>query len=107
MGAPYIRTAWAKGATSTRVVLRHALKNAANAPLTVMGNQFAHLIGGTIVIEALVGIDGIGSLAVTAVRSNDITMIQGLVLFFVVVTVAINLMIDLTYSYLNPKVRVS
>lgn len=107
MGAAYIRTAWAKGSGTKRVVLRHALKNAANAPLTTMGNQFAHLIGGTIVIEELVGINGIGHLAVTAVRSNDITMIQGLVLFFVVVTVAINLVIDLTYSYLNPKVRLT
>lgn len=107
MGAAYIRTAWAKGGSSARVVVRHALKNAANAPLTVMGNQFAHLLSGTIVIESLVGIRGLGWLVVTAVRSNDITMIQGLVLFFVVVTVAINLVIDLLYSYLNPKVRVS
>ena len=106
MGAAYIRTAWAKGGSSARVVVRHALKNAANAPLTVMGNQFAHLLSGTIVIESLVGIRGLGWLVVTAVRSNDITMIQGLVLFFVVVTVAINLVIDLLYSYLNPKVRV-
>ena len=68
------------------------------------GGDFLHA---TIVIEELVGIDGIGSLAVTAVRSNDITMIQGLVLFFVVVTVAINLAIDLMYSYLNPKVRLT
>ena len=106
MGAAYIRTAWAKGGSSARVVMRHALKNAANAPLTVMGNQFAHLLSGTIVIESLVGIRGLGWLVVTSVRSNDITMIQGLVLFFVVVTVAINLVIDLLYSYLNPKVRV-
>jgi peptide/nickel transport system permease protein len=107
MGAPYIRTAWAKGGSSARVVVRHALKNAANAPLTTLGNQFAHLIGGTIVIEKLVGIQGIGLLAVTSVRNNDITMIQGLVLFFVVVTVAINLLIDILYSYLNPKVRLT
>jgi len=72
-----------------------------------MGNQFAHLLSATIVIESLVGIRGLGWLVVTAVRSNDITMIQGLVLFFVVITVAINLVIDLLYSYLNPKVRVS
>ena len=107
MGAPYIRTAWAKGGSSARIVVRHALKNAANAPLTTLGNQFAHLIGGTIVIEKLVGIQGIGLLAVTSVRNNDITMIQGLVLFFVVVTVAINLLIDILYGYLNPKVRLT
>lgn len=107
MGAGYIRTAWAKGASAMRVVVRHALKNAANAPLTVVGNQVAHLIGGTIVIETLVGVQGIGQLVVNAVRSNDITMLQGLVLFFVVLTVVINLVIDLLYTYLNPKIRVT
>jgi peptide/nickel transport system permease protein len=107
MGNAYIRTAWAKGGSTTRVVARHALRNAAIAPLTVTGNQLAHMIGGTIVIESLVGIQGVGSLVVSAVRANDITMIQGFVLFFAFVTVLINLVIDLLHSYLNPKVRIT
>ncbi len=107
MGTAYIRTAWAKGSGSARVVRRHALKNAAGAPLTTFGNLVAHLIGGTIVIETLVGIQGLGQLTVNAVRANDIIMIQGIVLFFVVVTVLINLVIDIAYVYLNPKVRIT
>ena len=65
------------------------------------------MIGGTIVIETLVGIQGLGQLTVNAVRANDIIMIQGIVLFFVVVTVLINLLIDIAYVYLNPKVRIT
>ena len=107
MGAAYIRTAWAKGGAARRVVVHHAFRNALTAPLTTFGNMFAHMIGGTIVIENLVGIQGIGLLTVNAVRGNDITMLQGLVLFFVVVTVATNLIVDLIYTYVNPKVRLS
>ena len=107
MGTAYIRTAWAKGSGTARVVGRHALKNAAGSPLTTFGNLLAHMIGGTIVIETLVGIQGLGQLTVNAVRANDIIMLQGIVLFFVVVTVLINLVIDVAYLYLNPKVRIT
>lgn len=105
MGAAYIRTAWAKGNSSRQVITRHALKNSLSAPLTTFGTMFAHMIGGTIVIESLIGIQGIGLLTVNAVRANDIIMLQGIVLFFVVVTVAVNLVIDLVYLYANPRVR--
>jgi peptide/nickel transport system permease protein len=107
MGATHIRTAWAKGSSAPRVVVHHALKNAMTAPLTTFGSMFAHMIGGTVVIETLVGISGIGNLTVGAVRANDIPMLQGIVLFFVVVTVGINLVVDLVYMYANPKVRLS
>jgi len=107
MGAAYIRTAWAKGNSSRQVITRHALKNSLSAPLTTFGTMFAHMLGGTIVIESLVGIQGIGLLTVNAVRANDIVMLQGIVLFFVVVTVALNLIVDLVYLYANPRVRLS
>ncbi len=107
MGSTYIRTAWAKGASTPRVVYRHALKNAASAPLTVFGVILTSLLGGTVIIETLFGIDGTGLLIVNAVRSSDVPMLQGIVLMFVVATMVINLVIDLLYGYLNPKVRIT
>ena len=107
MGSAYIRTAWAKGSSRRKVVTGHALKNAISAPLTTFGTMFAHMLGGTVVIESLIGIQGIGLLTVNAVRANDIIMLQGIVLFFVVVTVAVNLVVDLVYLYANPRIRLS
>jgi peptide/nickel transport system permease protein len=107
MGATYIRTAWAKGVSTYRVVFHHALKNAASAPLTVFGVILTSLLGGTVIIETLFGIDGSGLLIVNAVRSSDVPMLQGIVLMFVVATMAINLVIDIIYGYLNPKVRIT
>jgi peptide/nickel transport system permease protein len=105
MGSPYIRTAWAKGASLPRVVIRHALRNAASAPLTVYGLLIVQLLSGTVVIETLFGINGIGQLIVGAVRSSDVPMLQGCIMLFAVFTVAANLIIDLVYGMLNPKVR--
>ena len=107
MGSAYIRTAWAKGASPRRVVAGHALKNSLSAPLTTFGTMFAHMLGGTVIIESLIGIQGIGLLTVNAVRANDIIMLQGIVLFFVLVTVAVNLLVDIVYLYANPKVRLT
>ncbi|HMG39682.1 MAG TPA: ABC transporter permease [Acidimicrobiales bacterium] len=105
LGSPYIRTAWAKGGGTAHVVARHALRNAAAAPLTVMGIQVAQLFSGAVVIEELFGIEGVGGLVVSAVRSNDVTVLQGVVVFFVLVTVGINLLVDVLHAYLNPKVQ--
>jgi peptide/nickel transport system permease protein len=105
MSSSYIRTAWAKGSSLRHVVLRHALRNAATAPLTVYGLLIIQLLGGTVVIETLFGINGIGQLIVGAVRSNDVPMLQGCIMLLAVMTIAVNFVVDVGYGVLNPKVR--
>jgi peptide/nickel transport system permease protein len=105
MGSSYIRTAWAKGASLRRVVVRHALRNAAAAPLTVSGLILVQLLGGTVVIETLFGINGIGQLIVGAVRSNDVPVLQACILLFAIFTIVVNLLVDVAYGVINPKVR--
>ncbi len=107
MGQSYIRTAWAKGASLPRVVVHHALRNAAGAPLTVLGLMLVSLLGGTVIIETLFGIDGVGVLVINAVRSSDVPMLQGIVMMFVVLNIVVNLIIDVIYGFLNPKVRIT
>ena len=104
---PFIRTARARGSSTTRLVRRHVLRNAAIPVVTVLGLQTSRLLGGTIVIEAVVGISGLGSLAVNSVLQRDYPVIQGYVLFCAVVVVVINLVVDLAYGWINPKVRAS
>lgn len=104
---PYIRTARARGASTPRLVRRHVLRNAAIPVITVLGLHTSRLIGGAIVIEAVVGISGLGTLAVNSVLSRDYPVIQGYVLFCAVVVVVVNLVVDLAYGWINPKVRVS
>lgn len=104
---PYIRTARARGASTPRLIRRHVLRNAAIPVITVLGLQTSRLLGGAIVIEAVVGISGLGTLAVNSVLSRDYPVIQGYVLFCAVVVVALNLIVDLAYGWINPKVRTS
>lgn len=105
LGEDYIRTARAKGMRRKRVVLKHALKNAAIPVVTVIGLQTAFLLGGTVVIESIFGIPGLGSLAVSAVFERDIPLIQGIVLVAAVVVLLVNLIVDLLYGWLDPRVR--
>lgn len=102
---PYVRTARARGAATGWLVRRHILRNAAIPVITVLGLQTGRLLGGTIVIEAVVGISGLGTLAVNSVLQRDYPVIQGYVLFCAVVVVLVNLAVDLTYGWINPKVR--
>lgn len=104
---PYIRTARSRGLSTIRLVRRHVLRNAAIPVVTVLGLQTSRLLGGTIVIEAVVGITGLGSLAVDSVLHRDYPVIQGYVLFCAVVVVIVNLVVDLAYGWINPKVRAS
>lgn len=101
----YIRTAQAKG-LPTRVVLgKHALKNASLTVLTVLGLQFQALIAGTVTVEKVFGAPGLGSLLVRVAVNRDFPMIQGLLVFIVFAVVLINIVVDLLYTALNPKVR--
>lgn len=104
LARPYVRTARARGASSAWLVRRHVLRNAAIPVVTVLGLQAGRLLGGTIVIEAVAGISGLGSLAVNSVLHRDYPMIQGYVLFCALVVVVVNLAVDLAYGWINPKV---
>lgn len=101
----YIRTARAKGITEQAVLLRHALANAAVPIVTVIGIGIALLIGGVVVTETVYAIPGLGSLTVDAVLNRDFPVIQGVVLFFSVLYVLINLCVDLSYLWLDPRIR--
>jgi len=101
----YIRTARAKGARERAVIVRHALKNAFIPVVTVIGQQFSVLLGGTVIVEFIFLQPGVGSLMLDAVLLRDYTLIQGAVLFFAAVVVATNLLVDLSYAWLDPRIR--
>ncbi|HWO72452.1 MAG TPA: ABC transporter permease [Dehalococcoidia bacterium] len=101
----YIRTARAKGLHERVVISRHALRNAMMQVITHLGLQMAFFLGGTVVLESLFGLPGLGTLLFFSVINKDYTLIQGLVLVFCVLVVLINLMIDISYAWLDPRVR--
>jgi peptide/nickel transport system permease protein len=105
LGEDYIRTARAKGLPELRVLVRHALANAAVPIATVIGIGVAILIGGVVVTESVYAIPGLGRLTVDAVLARDFPTIQGVILFFSFVYVAVNLLIDLSYVFLDPRIR--
>ena len=101
----YIRTARAKGLSNRVVLMRHALRNAAVPILTVIGIGIALLIGGAVVTESVFGLPGLGRLTVEAVLSRDFPTIQAVILLFSVVYVLINLLIDISYTLFDPRIR--
>jgi peptide/nickel transport system permease protein len=105
LGQDYIRTARAKGMPRATVIFVHALKNAAVPIVTTIGLGIGVLIGGTVITESVFGISGLGRLTVEAVLVHDYPLIQGLILFFAAVYVLLNLLIDLSYTLLDPRIR--
>jgi peptide/nickel transport system permease protein len=105
MNEDYIRTARAKGQTEGRVLLRHALANAAVPIVTVIGLGVALLIGGVVVTESVFTIPGVGRLTVDAVLARDYPTIQAVILLFSLAYVLINLAVDVTYTFLDPRIR--
>jgi peptide/nickel transport system permease protein len=103
----YIRTANAKGLPGYRVLLKHALKNAAISPVTVIGIQFAYLLGGTVIIEYIFSIPGLGLYFFNALNAKDLRVIQGVTLVVALTFVFVNLAVDVLYAYINPKVRLT
>jgi peptide/nickel transport system permease protein len=101
----YIRTAMAKGLSLRRIVLRHALRPAAIPIVTLVGFQVSALFGGAVLVEVVSSIPGLGSLGVDAVLRNDVPVVLGFVMVTTLVVVTINLLLDLSYAWLNPKVR--
>ena len=101
----YIRTAWAKGLTETLVVIRHALRNALIPVVTLIGLQAPMLIGGAVIMEQIFVIPGMGLLLLDAVNQRDYPIITGVFLIVGVAVMLINLLVDLSYGLLDPKVR--
>ena len=101
----YVRTAWAKGLRERVVVLKHALKNAVIPVVTVLGLQVAAIAGGAVIIEWIFGIPGMGQFLVDAIVQRDYPVIQGINLVIVVIIVATNLVVDLAYAVLDPRIR--
>lgn len=101
----YIRTARAKGLPESQVLLRHALANAAVPIVTVIGIGIALLIGGVVVTESVYAIPGLGRLTVDAVLARDFPTIQGVILFFSFIYVLVNLLVDLSYVFFDPRIR--
>ena len=107
LGADYVRTARAKGLSELQVVGRHAFRNSLITVTTVMGLQLGALISGAVVTETIFGIAGFGRLTIDAVNQRDYTLIQGVVLVAATGYVIANLLVDLVYSLLNPRIRVT
>jgi peptide/nickel transport system permease protein len=101
----YIRTAWAKGLRERVVVIRHTLKNALIPVITLIGLQVPFLLGGTVIIERIFVLPGMGRLIISAVQQRDEPLINGIMLLFAAILVLVNLMVDLTYAYLDPRVH--
>ena len=101
----YIRTAWSKGLKERVVVLRHALKNALIPVVTLIGMELPIVVGGAVIMENIFNLPGLGQLMVNALTDRDYPLISGINLFFATAVVGINLMIDLIYAFLDPRVR--
>jgi peptide/nickel transport system permease protein len=107
LNANYIKTARSKGVKERGVIYRHALRNAFLPVLTVIGQTFAGLVAGAAVLETIFNIPGVGQLIVNSVQRRDYSVIQGAVLFITVAFVFINLLVDLLYSVIDPRVRLN
>lgn len=105
LGEDYIRTARAKGLPEAKVLIRHALANAAVPIVTVIGIGVAILIGGVVVTESVYAIPGLGRLTVDAVLARDFPTIQGVILFFSFIYVLVNLLVDVSYVFFDPRIR--
>ena len=105
LGEDYIRTARAKGVIESVIVRRHALRNALLPAVTVIGLEFAFLLGGLVVTEQVFSLNGLGKLFVQSVTRHDFTLIQGMVMLFATFYILTNLVIDLIYAALDPRVR--
>jgi len=101
----YVRTAMSKGLRYRDVVLKHALRNALLPVITIIGLQVAGALGGTVIAEQIFNLPGLGRLTVNAVRLRDYPVLQGVNLLFAVTIVGVNLIVDLSYAYLNPQIR--
>ena len=103
----YIRTARAKGLPENIVIFKHALRNALLPVLTIIGLQVGSLLGGAFIVENVFAWHGIGELAVNAIRWKDFTITQGIILISAGTYVLVNLVVDILYKFINPRIRLS
>lgn len=101
----YIRTAWTKGLRERVVIIRHALKNALIPVITITGHQISTLIGGTVIVEQIFGLPGMGRLMLNATLNRDYPVVSGTLLVYGIAVMLTNLIVDLTYAYLDPRIR--
>ena len=101
----YIRTAYAKGLSARVVITRHALRNGFIPVLTFIGLQLSNLLGGTVIIESIFALPGMGTLTISSIATKDYPVIQGTVLFFGTIVVMVNLIVDLSYGLIDPRLR--
>jgi peptide/nickel transport system permease protein len=100
----FIRTIRAKGASERIVIFRHALRNGMIPILTIIGMQIGYLLGGTVIIEQIFSLPGLGQMVLTAINQRDFPVVQGAILFIAFIFVMINLLVDLLYTYLDPRI---
>ena len=105
LGRDYVRTARAKGLSESVVIRRHSLKNAALPVVTVIGLQMGQLLSGAIITETVFAYSGMGLLAIQAIRNRDVPVVQAFVIVAAVVVLTVNLLVDMLYVYLDPRVR--
>jgi len=105
MGSDYIRTARAKGIKEKSVVLKHAFKNAFIPVVTVIGNNFASLMAGAIITERVFNWPGIGSATISAIEQRDLPVVMGLVFFIAIIFVIVNLIVDISYIFIDPRIK--
>lgn len=103
----YVRTARSKGLAERTIIMRHSLRNALIPVVTIMGTQFSFLLGGLVIMEVIFALPGIGSLAFTAIQQRNYTMVQGVVMITALVFIVTNLLIDLSYAVIDPRIRYS
>lgn len=103
----FIRTAWAKGLSEYTITMRHALRNSIIPVVTFAGIQIRNILGGAVLIESVFNISGMGLLAVDGLLNHDYAIVQGVVLIIAIITTLINLVVDISYGYIDPRIRYS
>jgi peptide/nickel transport system permease protein len=103
----YVRTAWAKGLRERSIIVGHALKNALIPVVTVVGLQIPILVGGSVIVESIYNVPGIGQWFFSSIIARDYTVVQAIALLTAVTVVVSNLIVDVTYAYLDPRIRYS
>jgi peptide/nickel transport system permease protein len=105
MHQDYIRTAWSKGLKEQSIVLRHALKNGLIPIITLCGMSLSYVVGGSVLEEIVFNIQGVGRMLVSAVMGHDYPVVQGFVLIIAILILLINLLVDISYGWLDPRIR--
>ncbi len=101
----YVRTAWAKGLRARLVLTRHVVRNALIPVTTLIGAQVGYLLGGTVIIETIFTLSGVGSLAFDAIANRDYFVLQAVTMLAAVVFTLVNLLVDVSYAWLDPRIR--